>query len=59
MIKPGLNTVAAPVLGIDGAPIGYLAVIGLFSAQTVTKTSDRLLLKQAKHCHEQLGATID
>jgi DNA-binding IclR family transcriptional regulator len=30
----GLTTVAAPVTGVSGTPIGYIVLIGLFSAET-------------------------
>jgi DNA-binding IclR family transcriptional regulator len=57
-IKPGLNTVAAPVLGIDGAPIGYLAVIGLFSAETVKKLGPSVA-EAGRTLSRQLGAKIN
>lgn len=57
-IKPGLNTVAAPVLGIDGAPIGYIAVIGLFSGQTVRSLGPSVA-EAGKTLSRQLGAVID
>jgi DNA-binding IclR family transcriptional regulator len=57
-IKPGLNTVAAPVLGIDSAPIGYLAVIGLFSAQTAQNLGPPVA-EAGKRLSKQLGAAID
>ncbi len=57
-IKPGLNTVASPVLGINGAPIGYLAVIGLFSARTV-KNLGPSVSEAGKTLSRQLGATTD
>jgi DNA-binding IclR family transcriptional regulator len=57
-VKPGLNTVAAPVLGIDSAPIGYLAVIGLFSAQTAQDLGPSVA-EAGKKLSKQLGAAID
>ena len=57
-IKPGLNTVAAPVLGIDGTPIGYIAVMGLFSTQTV-KSLGPSVADAGRTLSRQLGATID
>jgi DNA-binding IclR family transcriptional regulator len=57
-VKPGLNTVAAPVLGIDSFPIGYLAVIGLFSTQTARSLGPSVA-EAGKTLSRQLGATID
>lgn len=57
-IKPGLNTVAAPVLGINGVPIGYLAVIGLFSTRTV-RSLGPFVSEAGKTLSRQLGAIID
>jgi DNA-binding IclR family transcriptional regulator len=57
-IKPGLNTVASPVLGIDGFPIGYIAVIGLFSAGTVRSLGPSVSEAGIK-LSRQLGAVID
>ncbi len=33
-MKKGVNTVAAPVLGLNGSPIGYIVVMGLFPVKT-------------------------
>ena len=30
----GLTTVAAPVTGVSGSPVGYIVLVGLFSAET-------------------------
>lgn len=57
-VRPGLNTVAAPVLGIDSTPIGYLAVIGLFSAQTAQNLGPSVA-EAGKKLSKQLGASID
>lgn len=56
--KPGLNTIAAPVLGINGTPIGYLAVMGLFSAGT-TRSLGPSVSEAGKRLSRQLGAIID
>jgi DNA-binding IclR family transcriptional regulator len=57
-MKPGLNTVASPVLGIDGVPIGYLAVIGLFSAPTARSLGPSVS-EAGKKLSRLLGAAID
>ena len=57
-IKPGLNTVAAPVLGIDSIPVGYIAVIGLFSTQTARSLGPSVA-EAGKTLSRQLGAAIN
>jgi DNA-binding IclR family transcriptional regulator len=57
-IKPGLNTVAAPILGAGGFPVGYIAVIGLFSAK-VPQHLGPSVAKAAKALSRQLGARTD
>ncbi len=57
-IKPGLNTVAAPVLGIDSFPIGYLAVIGLFPPDIARKLG-RSVSEAGKTLSRLLGAIVD
>jgi DNA-binding IclR family transcriptional regulator len=53
-IKRGLNTVAAPVRGANGTPIGYIVVLGLFSVEKVSKFGPKLA-KEAKALSRQLG----
>lgn len=36
-MTPGLNTAASPVLGLNGSPIGYIVIIGLFSAEAARR----------------------
>lgn len=57
-MMPGLNTVAAPVLGPDGSPIGYLVVIGLFSPDDVW-ASGPLVAEAGKALSRKLGADVD
>jgi DNA-binding IclR family transcriptional regulator len=56
-IKPGLHTVAAPVLGIGEIPIGYIAVIGLFSAKA-TRQLGVAVAEAGKVISRQLGALV-
>ncbi len=56
-IKPGLYTIAAPVLGIGEIPIGYIAVIGLFSAK-VTRQLGPSVAEAARVLSRQLGARM-
>lgn len=56
-IKPGLNTVAAPVLGSDEVPVGYIAVIGLFSVETAHQLGPSLA-EAGMELSRQLGARI-
>ena len=53
----GINTVAAPVIGIDGAPIGYLVVIGVFTAKDARQFGP-LVAKAGKALSQQLGAEV-
>ncbi|HVN96501.1 MAG TPA: IclR family transcriptional regulator [Syntrophorhabdaceae bacterium] len=57
-IKPGLITVAAPVLGIGEIPIGYIAVIGLFSPDVPRQLGPSVALA-AQTLSKQLGARTD
>lgn len=54
-IKAGLHTVAAPILGIGEIPIGYIAVIGLFSVK-VTRQLGTAVAEAGKVMSRQLGA---
>jgi DNA-binding IclR family transcriptional regulator len=55
---PGLNVVAAPVLGPDGRPIGYIAVLGLLSTDAVRQCGP-LVADAGKALSRQLGAKVD
>jgi DNA-binding IclR family transcriptional regulator len=55
---PGLNAVAAPVLGPHGRPIGYIAVLGLPSAEA-THQCGPLVAKAGKALSRQLGAKVE
>ena len=55
---PGLNVVAAPVLGPNGRPIGYMAALGLLSAEA-TRKSGPLVAKAGKTLSRQLGAKVE
>lgn len=57
-MKPGLNSVAAAVFGPGEAPIGYIALIGLFTADAAC-ASGPLVSAAAKSLSRQLGARID
>ncbi len=56
--RPGLNAVAAPVLGPNGYPIGYIVVLGLVSAEA-THECGPLVAEAGKALSRQLGAQID
>jgi len=56
-IKPGLYTVAAPILGIGEAPIGYIAAIGLFSAEQTLKLGPSVA-EAGMVLSRQLGARV-
>ena len=55
---PGLNAVAAPVLGPTGRPIGYIVVLGLASAKAARQYGP-LVAAAGKTLSRQLGAEID
>jgi DNA-binding IclR family transcriptional regulator len=55
---PGLNAVAAPVLGPNGYPIGYIVVLGLVSAEA-THVCAPLVAEAGKTLSRQLGAKVD
>jgi DNA-binding IclR family transcriptional regulator len=57
-MAPGLNVVAAPVLGPSDIPVGYLAVLGLSSASTA-RQSGPLVAEAGKTLSRQLGAKVD
>lgn len=56
-VKPGLSTVAAPVLGIKGTPIGYITVMGLFSAGDTLRFGPDVA-DAGRELSRQLGARI-
>ena len=55
---PGLNAVAAPVVGPGGHPVGYLVVLGLATAEA-TLRSGPLVAGAARALSRQLGANIE
>ena len=57
-IKPGLNSVAAPVLGPGGGPIGYITLIGLFSAEIIKKFGP-LVAEAGKTLSQKFGINTD
>jgi DNA-binding IclR family transcriptional regulator len=57
-MMPGLNTVAAPVIGPGGTPIGYVVVMGLFSGEAAWKFGP-LVAEAGKALSRQLGADVD
>jgi DNA-binding IclR family transcriptional regulator len=54
----GLNAVAAPVLGANSYPIGYIVVLGLASAEA-THEAAPLVAEAGKRLSRQLGAEVD
>jgi DNA-binding IclR family transcriptional regulator len=52
---PGLNAVAAPVLGPTGRPIGYIVLLGLPSPKTARQFGTQVALA-ARDLSRQLGA---
>lgn len=57
-MKPGLNSVAAAVFGPGEMPIGYIALIGLFSNEAACESGPSVSAA-AKELSRQLGARID
>lgn len=57
-MKPGLNSVAAAVFGPGESPIGYIALIGLFTTEAAS-ASGPLVSAAAQSLSRQLGARID
>jgi DNA-binding IclR family transcriptional regulator len=55
---PGLNVVAAPVLGPNERPIGYIAVLGLSSAK-VARQCGPVVAEAGKSLSRQLGARVE
>jgi DNA-binding IclR family transcriptional regulator len=54
---PGLNVIAAPVLGPNQRPVGYIAALGLASAKAA-RQSGPLVADAAKSLSRQLGAAV-
>jgi DNA-binding IclR family transcriptional regulator len=57
-ITPGLNTAAAPVFGPSGSPIGYIVIIGLFSAEA-TKRFGPWVAEAGRALSRNMGARIE
>jgi DNA-binding IclR family transcriptional regulator len=54
----GLNAVAAPVLGPNGYPVGYIALLGLPSAEAAEECGS-FVAEAGKELSRQLGADLD
>lgn len=57
-ITQGLYAASAPVIGINGKPIGYLLVLGLFSPEATRKYGP-LVAEAGRDLSTQLGANLD
>lgn len=57
-MKPGLNSIAAPVFGPGETPIGYIALIGLFPAEAARQFGPSVAAA-VKVLSRQLGARVD
>jgi DNA-binding IclR family transcriptional regulator len=57
-ITPGLKTAASPVLGLNGSPVGYIVIIGLFSVEA-TKRFGPLVAEAGRALSLKLGAKIE
>jgi DNA-binding IclR family transcriptional regulator len=55
---PGLNAVAAPLLGSNQRPIGYIAILGLLSADAAGQCGP-LVSEAGKALSRQLGAKVE
>ena len=55
---PGLNAVAAPVLGPNQRPIGYIAILGLLSADAARQCGP-IVAEAGKALSRQLGARVE
>jgi DNA-binding IclR family transcriptional regulator len=55
---PGLNVVASPVLGPNARPVGYIAILGLVSADAVRECGP-LVAEAGKTLSRLLGAKVD
>ncbi len=56
-VKSGLNTAASAVIGVNGAPIGYIALIGIFSAETAREYGP-IVADAGRTLSEKLGANV-
>jgi DNA-binding IclR family transcriptional regulator len=56
-MRSELNSAAAAVLGPGGSPIGYIAVIGLFSAEIISKVGP-MVADAGKTLSQKLGAKV-
>ena len=57
-MKPGLNSVAVPVFGADGAPTGYIALVGLLTAEEARAFGPRVV-EAGKALSRRLGARVE
>ena len=57
-MKPGLNSVAAPVVGSGGATIGYIALVGLFPDEAARQFGPKVAVA-VRQLSLQLGARVD
>lgn len=57
-VNPGLHVIAAPVLGPNGAPVGYMEIFVLFSAKTAHGFGP-VVAEAGKRLSRQLGAEVD
>jgi DNA-binding IclR family transcriptional regulator len=57
-VTPGLNTVAAPVFGVHGRPIGYIVLLGLFSGETAYRLGPSVA-KGGRDLSRLLGGKVD
>lgn len=57
-LRPGLNSVAVPVFGPGAAPLGYIALVGLFSEQEAREFGPQVVVA-GKALSRQLGAQIE
>lgn len=57
-VTPGLNAASAPVIGLNGKPIGYLLVLGLFTPED-TRDYGPLVAEAGRDLSKQLGANLD
>ncbi len=55
---PGLNAVAAPVLGPNQRPVGYIAILGLLSVEAAGQCGP-LVSEAGKALSRQLGARVE
>ncbi|MCX8021493.1 MAG: IclR family transcriptional regulator [Syntrophorhabdaceae bacterium] len=56
-MKQGVNTVATPVFGAGGTPVGYIVVISLASQEVVSGYGP-IVVEAGKRLSEQLGADL-